>query len=74
MVAAELGVPVRDLRMVAAHAWDVGGAMRAGCAGAFIARPGKAAFSLFPKPDVTGKDLTEVAEAILKAELPGETV
>ena len=70
MVAAELGVPVGQLRMVAAHAWDVGGAMRAGCAGAFIARPGKAMFPLFPKTDVTGNDLAEVAEAILKAELP----
>lgn len=70
MVAAELGVPLRQLRMVAAHAWDVGGAMQAGCAGAFVARPGKAAFPLFPKPDVTGNDLTEVAQAILKAELP----
>src|SRR5512142_2867319 len=29
MVAAELGVPLRQLRMVAAHAWDVGGAMQA---------------------------------------------
>jgi 2-haloacid dehalogenase len=70
MVAAELGVPMNQLRMVAAHSWDVGGAMQAGCAGAFIARPGKALFPLFPKPDVTGKDLAEVAEAILKAELP----
>ena len=63
-----------QLRMVAAHAWDVGGAMQAGCAAAFIARPGKAVFPLFPKPDVTGKDLAEVAEAILKAELPQRTV
>ena len=70
MVAAELAVSVGDLRMVAAHAWDVGGAMQAGCAGPFIARPGKAAFPLFPKPDVTGNDLAEVAEAILRAELP----
>jgi len=74
MVAAELGVPVSQLRMVAAHAWDVGGAMQAGCTGAFIGRPGKAMFPLFPRPDVTGKDLAEVAEAILKAELPRETV
>ena len=74
MVAAEVGVPMSQLRMVAAHAWDVGGAMQAGCAAAFIARPGKAVFPLFPKPDVTGKDLAEVAEAILKAELPQRTV
>jgi 2-haloacid dehalogenase len=68
MVAAEFGVPVAQLRMVAAHAWDVGGAMRAGCATAFIARPGKATFPLFPKPDIVGNDLSEVAEAIMKVE------
>lgn len=70
MVATELGVPVSQLRMVAAHAWDVGGAMRAGYAAAFVARLGKAVFPLFPKPDLIGSDLAEVAEAILKAELP----
>jgi 2-haloacid dehalogenase len=59
-----------QLRMIAAHAWDVGGAMRAGCAAAFVARPGKAAFPLFPKPDITGADLDEVAEAILRTETP----
>jgi len=69
MVAAELGVPTNQLRMIAAHAWDVGGAMRAGCAAAFIARSGKALFPLFPKPDIVGKDLSEVSAAILKAEV-----
>ena len=68
MVASELGVPVGQLRMIAAHAWDIGGAMRAGCAAAFIARPGKAVFPLFPKPEIVGNDLGEVAEAILKVE------
>jgi 2-haloacid dehalogenase len=70
MVGKELAVPVSQLRMVAAHAWDVGGAMRAGCAAAFIARPGKASFPLFPKPDINGADLNEVADAIVKAERP----
>lgn len=69
MVAAELGVQTNQLRLIAAHAWDVGGAMRAGCAAAFIARSGKALFPLFPKPDIVGKDLSEVSEAILKAEV-----
>jgi 2-haloacid dehalogenase len=69
MVATDLGVSVDRLRMIAAHAWDVGGAMRAGCEAAFIARQGKAAFPLFPKPDIVGNDLGEVAEAILKAEV-----
>ena len=69
MVARELGVQTNQLRMIAAHAWDVGGAMQAGCAAAFVARPGKALFPLFPTPDIVGKDLREVSEAIVKAEL-----
>ncbi len=68
MVAAELGVPPAQLRMIAAHAWDIGGAMRAGYAAAFVARPGKSTFPLFPPPDITGADLTEVVDAILKVE------
>jgi len=70
MVAAELGVPIDQLRMIAAHAWDVGGAMRAGCSAAFVGRPGKAPFRLFPVPDISGSDLNEVAEAIVQKELP----
>jgi 2-haloacid dehalogenase len=68
LVARELGTETSQLRMVAAHAWDVGGAMQAGCAAAFVARPGKALFPLMPKPDIVGKDLREVSEAIVKAE------
>ena len=68
MVARELGVQTNQLRMIAAHAWDVGGAMQAGCAAAFIARPGKALFPGFPIPDILGKDLREVAETIIKTE------
>lgn len=68
MVAAELGVETKDLRLVAAHAWDIVGAMQAGCAGAFVARPGKVLFPLVPPPDITGPDLTTVAQRILDLE------
>jgi 2-haloacid dehalogenase len=64
LVATDLGVTPADLRLVAAHAWDVIGAMRAGCAAAFIARPGKALFPLADRPDVVGSDLREVARLI----------
>ena len=64
--ARALGVEPSGLRMIAAHAWDVGGALQAGCMAAFVARPGKALFPLFPKPDIVGKDLHEVSTAILK--------
>jgi 2-haloacid dehalogenase len=65
LVATKLGVGVADLRLVAAHAWDVMGAMRAGYAAAFIERPGKALFPLAPRPDIVGRDLGEVAGRIV---------
>jgi 2-haloacid dehalogenase len=64
-VAQELGVSIGDLRMVAAHAWDVVGAIRAGCLAAFIARPGKVLYPLGPKPDIVASDFQAVAEQIL---------
>jgi 2-haloacid dehalogenase len=68
MSAESLGVEVGQIRLVAAHAWDVAGAMRAGCAAAFVARPGMILNPLFERPDVVGSDLREVAGGILEAE------
>lgn len=67
-VAREMGGATSDLRMIAAHAWDVHGAMRAGCAAAFIARPGHALFPLGPKPDISAPDLRAAADQIIAAE------
>jgi 2-haloacid dehalogenase len=68
MAAERLGVGVGEVRLIAAHAWDVAGAARAGCATAFVARPGKALDPLVERPEIIGADLTEVAEAILAVE------
>jgi 2-haloacid dehalogenase len=65
MAARELGVPVEHVRLVAAHDWDVAGALAAGCAAAFIARPGKVLNPLMPEPEIVGNDLLEVAEKIV---------
>lgn len=67
-VARELGVSTARLRMVAAHAWDIDGALRAGCAAAFIARPGKVLYPLGPQPDVVALDFATAAELIIAAE------
>ena len=67
-VARELSVTTDGLRMVAAHAWDVVGALQAGCAAAFIARPGKVPYPLGPKPDVIAPDLVVAADLIVAAE------
>lgn len=68
MAAESLGVEVGQVRLVAAHAWDVVGAMRAGCAAAFVARPGMVLNPLAKRPDVVGSDLREVADQILEIE------
>jgi len=68
MVAERLGVAIGEIRLIAAHAWDIAGALRAGCAAAFVARPGMVLDPLFERPDVTGSDLREVAERILERE------
>lgn len=69
MAARELGVEAGRVCLVAAHAWDVAGALRAGCRAAFVARPGMVIDPLAPEPDVVGKDLAEIAARLL--ELPG---
>jgi 2-haloacid dehalogenase len=68
MAAESLGVDVGEIRLVAAHAWDVAGALRAGCAAAFVARPGMVLDPLAQRPDVVGADLREVADHILEVE------
>lgn len=68
MAAESLGVEVGRIRLIAAHSWDVAGALRAGCAAAFVARPGMVLDPLVERPDVVGTDLREVAERILEAE------
>jgi 2-haloacid dehalogenase len=70
MAAERLGVPASEIRLVAAHDWDVWGAMRAGCAAAYIARR-EIPFVIGEPPDVVGRDLTEVAEQILRVDNPG---
>jgi 2-haloacid dehalogenase len=46
------------------------GALRSGCAAAFVARPGKVLFPLGPTPDIVGPDFTDVARHIVTAETP----
>jgi 2-haloacid dehalogenase len=65
MAAERLGVAVDQVRLIAAHAWDVAGAARAGCATAFVARPGKVLDPLVERPEIVVGDLAEVADVIL---------
>ena len=64
--AAQLGVKPAEIRLIAAHAWDVFGAMKAGCQAAFVARNGISLFPLGPKPDIIGSDMRAITAAILR--------
>ena len=64
-VASTCGVPIDDVRLVAAHSWDVSGALAAGCRAAFVARPGAVLSPLGDQPDIVGADLTDVVDPIL---------
>lgn len=68
LAAERLGVAPGQVRLIAAHAWDVAGAMRAGCAAAFVGRPGKVLDPLAPRPDVVGANLEEVVDQVLARE------
>ncbi len=69
MVARQLGMGEDRLRMVAAHDWDVTGALRAGLKAAFVARPGKVLNPLDDPPDIVGRDLQEIAPRIIEVDL-----
>jgi 2-haloacid dehalogenase len=68
LVADECGVPMHDVRLVAAHAWDTTGALAAGCRAAFVLRPGKVPSPLDERLEIVGRDLGDVATQILAAE------
>lgn len=67
--AEECGVALGEVRLVAAHAWDVSGALAAGARAAFVARPGMVLSPLGAAPDIIGADLAEVAELIVERDL-----
>jgi 2-haloacid dehalogenase len=64
--AKQLGAQPGELLLIAAHPWDVFGAMKAGWQGAFVARNGITPFPLGPKPTINGPDMKAIAVAILK--------
>jgi 2-haloacid dehalogenase len=63
--ATKLGTDVADLRVVAAHAWDVAGALSAGAGAAFVARPGKAVDPGTPAPAIVVNDLNGLADELI---------
>ncbi|HEY9179631.1 MAG TPA: haloacid dehalogenase type II [Candidatus Baltobacteraceae bacterium] len=65
MVASEMNCAIGDTRLIAAHEWDVEGAMRAGCKAAFVSRAGQVLDPDVNEPSIIGADLGEIAIELL---------
>lgn len=63
--AGRLRVPIDDVRLVAAHSWDVTGASRAGAKTAYVSRGKSVPGPLSETPEIVGEDLVAVADSII---------
>jgi 2-haloacid dehalogenase len=61
---AQADVAPAHALMVAAHGWDVAGALAAGLQAAFLARPGQTLYPLAPPPTYQAPTLTALAEQL----------
>jgi 2-haloacid dehalogenase len=68
--ADRLGAAPSELVMVAAHDWDIAGAMAVGLDGVFIERPGQIYSPAFPIPTMTAPDIATAATAIIDRYAP----
>ncbi len=64
--ARRCGVRIDQVRLVAAHSWDVSGALASGARAAFVARAGAVPSPLGPAPDLVATDLRTLADEIIR--------
>ena len=67
-VAGKLEVQPEECLMVAAHGWDVAGALWAGWRAAFVSRPGAQLYPLAPVPEIVEPDFTLLSERLSELE------
>tara|TARA_R110001606_G_scaffold221776_1_gene369556 strand:+ start:129440 stop:130222 length:783 start_codon:yes stop_codon:yes gene_type:complete len=63
--ARKMGVAPADSMLIAAHGWDVAGALWAGWRAAFIGRPGQQPFPLAPVSEIVAPDLQKAANILV---------
>lgn len=63
--AQRYGTDPRECMLIAAHGWDIAGALWASLRTAFISRPGHQLFPLAPSPELTAPDLNGVADYLV---------
>jgi len=67
LVAERTGVALDEVMLVAAHSWDISGALAAGAHAAFIARPGMVLSPIGDQPEIVVDDLRDLAERLDRA-------
>jgi len=63
--ARKMGIEPNECLLVAAHGWDIAGALWANWRAAFIQRPGAQLYPLALKPEINVKNLQDVAERLI---------
>lgn len=64
--ARKMGIKPNEAMLIAAHGWDVAGALWAGWRAAFISRPAQQIFPLAPKTEIMESDLQKTADILIK--------
>ncbi|MGL5786145.1 MAG: haloacid dehalogenase type II [Bacteroidales bacterium] len=64
--AERMGVKPEECLLIAAHGWDIAGAIESGMQAAFIQRKGSAVYPLGPKPIYSEDNLIDLAEDIIQ--------
>lgn len=63
--ARKMDVKPHEAMLIAAHGWDVAGALWAGWRAAFVSRPGQQQYPLAPTPEIAAPDLKAVSEKLI---------
>lgn len=63
--AQNMDTTPENCMLIAAHGWDVAGALWAGWRATFVARPGQQEYPLAPKTEIVAADLQKVADILV---------
>ncbi|NRD19788.1 haloacid dehalogenase type II [Winogradskyella eckloniae] len=63
--ARKMGIQPNECLLIAAHGWDIAGALWANWRGAFVSRPGAQQYPLAPTPEIAEPNLTLIAKRLI---------
>ncbi|MCG1036338.1 haloacid dehalogenase type II [Polaribacter sargassicola] len=66
--ARKMGVEKNECLLIAAHGWDIAGALWANWRGAFISRPGAQLYPLAPEPEINEINLKLITDKLIALE------